>query len=258
MTQEEIKKSGLLELYAMGALNDDERQVVETALEKYKDLRKELSEIEKSLLQYAQIHSVEPGPDVRQNIQQQLSSNSSGTDSNNKSDSSGKSSGWNFLFLAMTLASVAGLIFMFSRYQNLEDQFASLEQQCDSLEVEKSNQIAFYESVFNPGNRSIRINATEKYPESELVIYLNDNNQRGFIQPLNLPELADNESFQLWSLKGSDAPTPLDVFDTTTFDSTIFEIQYIDNPDAYAITIEPKGGSTSPTLENLIGVFPLS
>ena len=257
MTIEEIKKSGLLELYAMGALEDKERIEVEEALDKYKELRTELSEIEKSLLKYADAHGVEPRPEIRQNIQERISSGKGNSNSENKSGDSGSGFPWNMIFFAATLASIIGLIFIFNQNQNLQKEYSVLEDECDSLNLVLTDQIAFYESAFNQNNKSVKLNATEKYPDSDLVIYLNDDSQRGFIQSLNLPDLATNESFQLWSLIGDNPPAPLDVFEPDTMDQNIFEIEYILNTETYAITIEPKGGSTVPTLENLIGVFPI-
>ena len=258
MTREEIKKSGLLELYAMGTLDAIERKIVEEALEKHKDLRKELAEIEKSLLQYAQIHGVEPSPEVRKSIVENLRHKQEISKADRNNNQTRKGFPWTSLFILMTLSSIIALVFLFNNYKSLEGRYKILEEECDSVANIRLDQIAFYESALNPGNNTIRINPTEKYPESELVIYLNESDQRGFIQPLNLPDLENNESFQLWSLKGNDPPTPLDVFDSSNLDSSLFEIRYIENPDAYAITIEPKGGSSSPTLENLIGVFPVS
>ena len=33
----------------------------------------------------------------------------------------------------------------------------------------------------------------------------------------------------------------------------LIEVDYVDGTEVYAITIEPEGGSESPTFENLIG-----
>ena len=40
--------------------------------------------------------------------------------------------------------------------------------------------------------------------------------------------------------------------------ANLIEVQFEENTDAYAITIEPFGGQQAPTLERLIGVIPIS
>ena len=69
---------------------------------------------------------------------------------------------------------------------------------------------------------------------------------------VNLPDIASDQAFQLWSLKDGADPMPLDVFADK---NKIIEVAFVDNTATYAITIEPKSGSKSPTLEKLIGTI---
>jgi anti-sigma-K factor RskA len=54
-------------------------------------------------------------------------------------------------------------------------------------------------------------------------------------------------------LKATDASITLDVFDGKG--NTIIKVHFIQNTNAYAITIEPDGGSQSPNLNDLIRAF---
>ena len=95
----------------------------------------------------------------------------------------------------------------------------------------------------------------KNYPTASLLIHNNNSSKKNYLQLSALPALSDNQSFQLWSLKADQDPIPLDVFDGTG--DRIIEVQHINGTETYAITIEPKGGSKIPTLENLIGTFSL-
>lgn len=60
MNQEQIRESGLLELYLHGSLEDSEQIIVIQALEKYPQLQHALKEIEFALLKHAENHAVKP------------------------------------------------------------------------------------------------------------------------------------------------------------------------------------------------------
>jgi hypothetical protein len=54
-------------------------------------------------------------------------------------------------------------------------------------------------------------------------------------------------------LKGDLAPIPLDVFESQ--EGVFIEVKFEENTNVYAITVEPRGGGTVPTLDNLVGTF---
>jgi mannose-6-phosphate isomerase-like protein (cupin superfamily) len=60
MNIEEIRESGLLELYLHGSLEESEQIIVTQALEKYPELQQELKEIEFALLKHAENYAVKP------------------------------------------------------------------------------------------------------------------------------------------------------------------------------------------------------
>lgn len=68
MTISEYMESGLLELYALGALDNEQRADVAQALEKHAELRTELRRIELSLEEYARERAVSPGYHLRNRV----------------------------------------------------------------------------------------------------------------------------------------------------------------------------------------------
>ncbi len=65
MELEEIKNSGILELYVLGDLSSKELAEVEQAISKYPALKQELFEIEKSFEVYAQLNAAKTDPTGR-------------------------------------------------------------------------------------------------------------------------------------------------------------------------------------------------
>ena len=253
MTLKEIRDSGLLELYAIGTADVQERRLVEQALTDHPELLNDLKQISETLLGYASAHAIEPSPGLKDKILKDAGGI--------KVDTLDKNARSNKIWPG--LAGVLALLclwlgYLFNAQQNtsnlLSVQYENLVQQCDSLRIQRDMQFASLESLTDPDNDILIVSATPKYASTQLYFYHNNIDKKNFIQIKNLPTIDNaSQSFQLWSLKGSDAPIPLDVFQSDGND--LVEVSHIEDTDVYAITIEPKGGSQSPTLDDLIGTF---
>ncbi|WP_435579436.1 anti-sigma factor domain-containing protein, partial [Gilvibacter sp.] len=67
-----------------------------------------------------------------------------------------------------------------------------------------------------------------------------------------LPEAPSGMQYQLWSLTLDPlTPTSLGVLEQSEDDLNLYIIENEFTTEAYGITLEPEGGSESPTLENL-------
>jgi anti-sigma-K factor RskA len=256
MDLNELKASGILELYVLGLASPEEVNTVESFLVKDPGLRSELAEIENALEIYAKTTAVHPSPQTKADLLSKL--NDKTPTSNSSSKNSGIAGFQAFLIGLMGIGLLGLSYVLFNNYKSLTDlqyTYTALIEQCDSLQTQDSILIDRYNQIKAPANNIININPTEKYPATNLFFITNPESQRNFIQIKNLPAIAANQSYQLWSLKGQDA-IPLDVFQG--IGDNLIEVLFEPNTDAYAITIEPLGGSQTPSLDNLIGVIPLS
>ncbi len=251
----EILNSGLLELYVLGQLNDADTKLIEEARSKFPELEHEIFAIETALYRYDNIHQVEPSKNVLPTILAGIKSESAPTE---KQTVRGNSS-WIAATLILGLGLLSSLFFNYNQSKSIHQNNDLHTQQIKKCEEEKKiaqDDQLMMASMLDLNARKIIASPTDKYPETSLVIYSNEEQKKNYLQIDKLPPLADNQSYQLWSLKGDNAPVPLDVFETP--DGKFLELQFVDDTNAYAITIEPKGGKDTPTLENLIGVFNIS
>ncbi len=113
------------------------------------------------------------------------------------------------------------------------------------------HQLDILRQLIEPNNKILPFTATPGFASTDLYLHTNKATRRNFIQVRSLPALADNQSFELWAIKPNQAPIPLNVFSQP--DNGLIEVTYVDGTEVYAITIEPKGGTASPTMANLIG-----
>jgi len=249
----EILESGLLELYVLGQLTEEEIKSVEDAKLKFPELKHEIFAIEKAIFHYDQQFKLTPPSGVLESINQQLGFNNSTPAVPEKAS---KSSAWSIASLILGLGLIGSLFYAWNlKKQSSEIQLEqnALLQKCEEEKNIYNENQRMMASALDLNASKYLIAPTDKYPDTELVIYNNPTTKKNFIQISNLPPLANNQSYQLWSLKGTNAPIPLDVFESQ--DQEFIEVSFVDDTNAYAITIEPRGGQDSPTMENLIGVF---
>jgi anti-sigma-K factor RskA len=273
VTLQEIRVSGLLELYAIGALSEDEKIIVEETIEEYPQLKEDLIEISLTLESYARIHKIDPPEGIKNNILEEAAQHSgpiipakhrkTATQTNkshNKSDNSflEKIPVWP-IAASLFFLSTLGLWYQsWSKNNKHSAELVAFEEKIQACEDQKlgvENQLMVLNAITSSDNQIVAIAATKNYPTASLLIHNNNSSKKNYLQLSALPALSDNQSFQLWSLKADQDPIPLDVFDGTG--DRIIEVQHINGTETYAITIEPKGGSKIPTLENLIGTFSL-
>jgi anti-sigma-K factor RskA len=65
----------------------------------------------------------------------------------------------------------------------------------------------------------------------------------------NLPQPATDKQYQLWALMNGQ-PIDLGVF--ARDERLLIKMKNVQNAQAFAITVEPKGGSTTPTSQPIV------
>lgn len=91
------------------------------------------------------------------------------------------------------------------------------------------------------------------YPEAYAKAYWNKNTNTVYLDLAGLPEPPEGKVYQVWSLTLNPlTPTNLGTIDDfKTDDNKIFSLANTNKSEAFGITLEPAGGSLSPTLEQL-------
>jgi len=258
LTLNEIRESGQLELFVLNLLTEEERKTVIEAMETYPELRQDLVEIETALEVYAGAASLTPPPGVKEKVLAEIRSGDNPPTSLNKNRNGNGGSdgaGWRFVSLILGLALAGVLYFMLQGNQKVEQltgEVVTVRDSCETINAALNARIDLLENLVHPGNQISHMDPTPAYAGTDLYFHHNPTLERNFIQVVNLPEITADQSYQLWSLKADTNPIPLTVFESDAVIDSLIEVAYEDGTATYAITIEPRGGVQSPTLENLI------
>jgi anti-sigma-K factor RskA len=248
--------SGILELYVLNQLSPEEVAEVESLSAQHTQIAQEIHEISLGLEKYGRLMSVTPSASVEgqlfNNLPKRTSSNSSTADQSYSTPPSKGFSPLNLILAALTLGSVLLYLNQMNTIKNDRAAHSIAMAKCDSIQAVQQNQYAFIQKINDPSNQIIKLAASEKYAGIDLYLHANKVTKKNILQMIKAPTLSQDQAFQLWALKDGSAPQPMDVFSAK---ENFVDIGFVDDVKTYAITIEPAGGSQSPTMANLIGTM---
>jgi len=89
---------------------------------------------------------------------------------------------------------------------------------------------------------------TKLSPQSLALIYWNKKTQTVYLDIKKLPQTASDKQYQLWFIDPVKGPVSAGVFDVN---SGLMKMTNAPAAAAFAVTLEPKGGSVSPTLDQM-------
>lgn len=251
MELREIIESGILELYVLNRLSDEEVRQVETYIQQYPELAEEIQAIERAFFAIGRSVELPIASEIKEAILARVRGQFGGT-------SRGQNPLLGMVSSLLAIGLLAALYFWNSQRHQLNELQSEMVQNqidCDSVKSEQSAQLARFNQIYSPNNKILAFQATENYPETQLYLHTNAASSTNFIQIQGLPAIAANQAYQLWSLKGNDPPRPLDVFQHS---GALIEVDFIEGTNAYAITIEDRDGAETPNLDQLIGVVNVS
>jgi len=257
-------ESGILEQYVLGLLSVEDRMAVEQNIAKYPEIKTELDQIEQTFESYISLHQRPAPQGLEGRILEKIKNidpdppGSTGPSAQPNAPKSGPPK-WS-LFLLATVAAIGLLFAGYSNAQNqkkaaqvssLEQELAVLKTDCDEKDQTINTLQEQLQIIRTANNSLIQMNGTPKAPGAIASIYWNENTRKTYLDIVNLPPPPTDKQYQLWAIVDG-TPVDMGVFDVVLDGSTLQEVPFIENPQAFAVTLENKGGSPTPTLEEMV------
>ena len=259
MDIKEIIESGTLELYVMGALPPEETKEIDALRERHPELNNEIHRIEDAMLAYADSHSVKPARELKEKIANRLNFSVSLDMENERVDSILiQMPGIYKLAAAASIALIIALggttIYFGFNYRNSQNQIISLRAQQSQLASETKLILDEKERIkgqlavaMQPENKKITLSGLAISPNSKAVVYWDRQTGNTYINTAAMPKIAAGKQFQLWAIVNG---KPVDL-GLIAPDSDFSSMKQVQNATAFAITLEPRGGSPSPTMDQM-------
>jgi anti-sigma-K factor RskA len=253
--------SGILESYVLGEVSDQERTEIEADLLRYPELREELSRVEQAQETLLMQTAIAPPSRVKERIFSKLeeSQGASGTQKEVRviplTDSTVK--WWKFATAASVSVAVISSYLAFNykgelrntkdRLDNLIAQNQQMAQDYNIVNQRLDNIENTIKIIDNPSYKRVILKGTEAAQGSLASIYWNETSSEVYLSVQQLRTLSKDQQFQLWAIVDG-KPVDAGVFNLA---EGIMRMKDIQRASAFAVTIEPQGGSVSPTLSSM-------
>ncbi len=249
--------SGIIESYVLGIATPAERQEFETMCRQYAEVASARDAFEASL--EMQLLSDAPAAPVflRQKIQDSLVHVKAVPVREEKEEETTpvrRLGVWKMIAAASLLITAGTIIWAITSSQKANDLAVSNEQLQNQLtrSNEELAQIRNESEVLHkPNMKMAALKGTPQAPASYATVYWDTTSKDVYLMINNLPQPASGQQYQLWALLDG-KPVDLGVFDFDIRRRLLVKMQNVSNAQAFAITLEPRGGSPSPTMEAMM------
>ncbi|GAB3532342.1 anti-sigma factor [Pontibacter brevis] len=268
--EEDYIASGVLELYAAGALSEEERLEVEGMAAGSPEIRIALEEACAVMEQYATLHAVKPSAALKARVLEQIVVQGpvSASEAEEQTvrplypveDEHRVGSAYKWMFaasIALFLLSGFMSIRFYQNWQEAEEKLAEAlvsqqmlaqNYQTTSNRLEQQEQIL---RVLRDENfQSVRLQGVEAHPEANVLVYWNPEQQEVFVDAVQLPDPPAGKQYQLWALLDG-KPIDAGLINVEGKQYPMQQMKPIGAAQAFAVTLEPAGGSVNPSLDQL-------
>lgn len=272
MDAKQFIESGILEAYAMGLAAEQEAKQVAEMAARYPEVKAELKAIEEALERFDKLNAVEPPVQLKEKILAGVSGakvpvqgSASGKNETKVVSIAAAQPQSNFFRYA---AAIAVLLLIGSVWYNmslrttLAEQSRKLKEQDSVIANSSDESLAeqqYYEMykhqidsmtaciamLSTPGMKSIELKGMEVAPDAKAMVFANTTTGDSYLEIMNLPPAPEGMQYQFWGMVDG-KPVDAGMIPLEGDLSGIHPMKNVPNTTAYAISLEPKGGSQQP------------
>ncbi len=262
--------SGILQEYALGHVNDQERREVECLSKIYPELKEALQIAEADLEQFAKAYAKKAPSELRSTILSAVKEHAqepamqvvgkvqeADKEIVVQSEVTERKSIWTGLSAAAAVIAICLAGWQFAENNSTKEELQALQNQQNQLQqvsVELENRIAQLSDglneVYNPSVRKVTLKSVKENDNTKLALLWNTETGEVKLNTSGLPALPADKQYQLWVLTDG-VPADMGVLSKTE-QGILVASNATKKGDAFAITIEPLGGKASPSLDQLV------
>jgi anti-sigma-K factor RskA len=255
MENQEYIESGILELYVYGLLTESENLEVSKMAKSHKEINDEVISIEKAIVNLSTSFSPFLSTENFRKIREKLE-----LKHGKIIDMKPRSSMPQYLGWAAAIALLIGVGYQYNKLNeshsqvvNVENEKSKLQEALVNSEIKAKQTQDALAVVRDVNNTVVTLGGQAVSPTSYAKVYYNKETAVVYVDAAGLPEPPEGKVYQVWALKLNPlTPTSIGLLDNFTADSQrIFTLDKASGAEAFGITLEPAGGSQSPTMAQL-------
>ena len=256
MKAAEIIESGQLELYVYGVLTAEETAEISSLAKQENEVNEEIIAIEKSVINLSSSLAPALSAGVFERLKTSLALASTPVIPITRRRNTSTYLGW-----AASIALLLGVVFQYNQNNTVATQLKSTETEKSNLQksvvtltLEKQQTEVALQVIRDRQNTVVALAGQTVAPQATATIYWNQKTQQVYVDASGLPEPPKGKVYQIWSLKLTPTLTPTSIGllnDFTKNPAKVFAVETTGDAQAFGITLEPAGGSATPTMEQL-------
>jgi anti-sigma-K factor RskA len=254
MDTKEYIESGILELYVYGLLSEAENIEVSTMAKNHPEINDEIIAIEKGIValssSFSPFHSVANFEKIKAKLELKHSN-----------VVQMKPRNWsNYMGWAAAVVLLIGIGYQYQQLGQTKNKVVAIGNEKEKLTkelnfLEQKNKAAETNLavIRDDKNTVVALSGQAVNPKSFAKVYWNKESKVVYVDAAGLPEPPKGMVYQVWALKLNPL-TPTSIGLLENFDRNnqkIFAVENADYAEAFGITLEPAGGSLSPTMDQL-------
>lgn len=245
----------LLEQYVLGLTNREENEKIESILAQNPDLAEEIQYSQKLMEEFAMEYTIRAPKDLKQKIlntskdKRRVHSVTSRNMTTPFSWFTGAAA-----LLALAFGFLSFLLYIQSKEMNqqfvlLGKEVQELKNQNTQLLSQKSQINQQFSLLKDVNTTHVHLRNAEIFPKALIIVYWNEAEKNAYLNVVDLPAIPKNKSLQLWADVGGEMIN-MGVLDDLNTD-LLPAIPFVPNAAAFNITMEEKGGSDHPNVEQI-------
>lgn len=251
MNVKEYINSGIVESYVLGLATDAERQEFEQMVGAHAEVAEARDAFERSLEAVLVQDAPAPPSFLKEKIQQRIAPDVSASRLPDEREQAPvrRMNVWRLLAAACFAGLLAVGYWAYTsneKVKDLEGRQTALEQELQA----RSNQVAALnqdaEMMRRPGVKMAALKGTANAPQALTTVFWDSTNKDVYLFVNNLPQTPTDKQYQLWALLNG---KPIDLGMVVPRENRLLvRMKNVQNAQAFAITLEPQGGSVNPTM----------
>ncbi|MBP2282340.1 anti-sigma-K factor RskA [Flavobacterium sp. CG_23.5] len=255
METKEYIESGILELYVYGLLTETENEEVTIMAKNNPEINEEIIAIEKAIVALSSSFSPFISAENFEKIKEKLELKPARVIEFEPSRNWSQYIGW-----AAAVLLLVGIGYQYNLMEQTDNQVVNatsekskLEKDIKTLELKNSASETSLAVVRDAKNTVVALGGQAVAPQSSAKVYWNKETKVVYVDAAGLPEPPEGMVYQVWALKLNPlTPTSIGLLENFKVnDQKMFAVDNANEAEAFGITLEPAGGSLSPTMEQL-------
>ena len=246
-------ESGLLQKYVIGDTTVSETEKVEEYISNYPEVKSQFDLLQDSLEIISKFNAVEAPKDSLNNILESLDEKPVITLHTNQRRVSIwygiAASAAAILFATLTTFFYLQNQQLLNENQVVVDEIFDLRSDIDNTNSKLESVMKQFMRLNNPETEKYIIRGNKRAKNLKTVAYINPKEKTSMIEIVSLPQLPEEQCYQMWA-QMQDKMVNLGILDVA--DRDLRSIPYTENALSFNITIEPKGGNETATVENSV------